>query len=73
MPSADRLREWRELYDPDMGHLINPHSGHPFPTQILKPQELNNSELLVRLGFIPTHDLPTDDPEVRDHAIQERH
>lgn len=58
MPTPERQKEWRELYDPDLGHLINPHGGHPLPHQVLKPQDLNNADLLVKLGLIPTHDLP---------------
>ena len=32
MPTPERQKEWREMFDPDLGHLINPHSGHPLPT-----------------------------------------
>jgi hypothetical protein len=54
MPTAESQREWREMFDPDLGHLINSLGGHPLPGQILRPQDLRNPDLLVRLGLIPT-------------------
>ena len=59
MPSQDRAKEWKEMYDPDIAHLI----GHasPLPNQIWRPNDLKNQDLMVKLGFIQTDDIQIED------------
>ncbi len=51
MPSADRIKEWREMYDPDLSNLINPHV-YPLPTQVLRPKDLRTQDLMVKIGVL---------------------
>lgn len=55
MPSDDR--QWREMFDPDVHNLINSHSG-PLPTQLWRPHDLQNPEVLSKYNIIEHFDLP---------------
>ena len=77
MPTPDRVHEWREMYDPDIEHLIGTSSygsqyPPPFPLQLWRPLELADKDTLVKLGVIDTSDLGPDD-EGRDQEIENRY
>ena len=36
MPTPEAVKLWREMYDPDLSHLINGHVM-PLPNEILRP------------------------------------
>ena len=77
MPSPDRVHEWREMYDPEIEHLIGTSSyGNqyppPFPLQLWRPLELADKDTLVKLGVIDTSDLAEAD-EGREEEIENRY
>ena len=39
MPTPESVKLWREMYDPDMSHLINSHVM-PLPNEIWRPHDL---------------------------------
>jgi len=67
MPT-ERVKEWREMYDPDVSHLINEHCD-PLPKEVLRHSDLKNVNLLSKLGLIDLHSLPAQGSEEREAAI----
>jgi hypothetical protein len=51
MPSPDRVKEWREMYDPDVHHLINAHVM-PLPSELWHPHDLRMQELMIKIGAL---------------------
>ena len=69
MPEPERIKQWKEMFDPELNHLINSHCD-PLPAQLWHPAALRNLDLMVKLGLVPTEDLPDDDS--RQQALSER-
>ena len=61
------LKEWREMFDPDITHLINSLS-HPLPLNMWKPKDLHNADLMVKLGLIQV----PEDIDNRNEYLTER-
>lgn len=69
--TASDDRQWREMFDPDIHNLINSHSG-PLPTQLWRPQDLHNAEVLSKFNIIDSSDLPNgneDEQAARKQAM----
>jgi hypothetical protein len=39
MPTPESVKLWREMYDPDLSHLVNSHVM-PLPNEIWRPNDL---------------------------------
>ena len=77
MPTPERVHEWREMYDPDIEHLIGTSCygsqyPPPLPLQLWRPAELADKDTLVKLGVIDVSDLDEHD-EGRDQEIEARY
>ena len=51
MPTPEAVKLWREMYDPDLSHLINSHVM-PLPNEVLRPQDLRVVDLMVKIGVL---------------------
>ena len=55
MPTPESVKLWREMYDPDLSHLINAHAM-PFPTEVWRPHDLRIQELMLKIGVLHPDD-----------------
>ena len=70
MPSLERNAEWRELYDPDITHLINSHIN-PLPLHLWRPQDFRGCpDIAARLGVID-NELPASISDEEKHLVLE--
>lgn len=51
MPTPETVKLWREMYDPDLSHLINSHVL-PLPNEIWRPQDLRVQDLMLKVGVL---------------------
>lgn len=71
MPTQERTKEWREMYDPDIEHLIN-QQNEPWPSQIWRFSDLKAQDVLIKIGAIQTDDIPQDEA-TRNEILAERY
>ena len=55
MPTPEMVKLWREMFDPDISHLINAHVM-PLPNELLRPQDLRVLDLMVKIGVLHSDD-----------------
>jgi hypothetical protein len=46
---SEDQKKWKELYDPDIDHFINPQC---LPHQVWTPEDLKNRDLMEEVGVI---------------------
>lgn len=73
MPQPERNAEWREMYDPDITHLINSHVN-PLPLHLWRPQDFKASpEIAAKIGVISSEGLTASiSDEERQAVLEER-
>jgi len=55
MPNPDRVKEWKEMYDPDVKHMINAHVM-PLPSELWHPHDLRIQDLMIKIGVLSQDD-----------------
>lgn len=51
MPTPESVKLWKEMYDPDISHLINTQVT-PLPLELWRPQDLRMQDLMVKIGVL---------------------